>query len=429
VTDAGRLARWAALPVAAGALALAALAVAHGSRPLYDGSWLLLDDTGGLFLAVSAMVGLAGVLLSPAYLRGREGAHARGSEAWYYGVLFAFWLALLAVPLCANLALAWLIIDATTASSALLVAFSGRREALEAGWKYLILTALGLSLALLGIIVIGIAQALIHHHDLSALSFGALRRDADLLPHGTILAGFVLLIAGLAVKIGWAPVHNWLPDAHSEAPAPVSALLSAALLPTVTLVAWRVKDALAPALGARTAATVFIAFGVASILIAIPFLWRTMPWKRLLAYSTLEHMGIIAVGIGFGSRLALTGVAIHVAGHAFGKALGFYSAMPLGPDEQPTPGHPRPGLLARRRLPAIGMGISLGTLAGLPPSPLFVSELLIVLGGIATGHAAVSIVVAAALALGFLGLLHAMLEGVVGDDAPGRVLPAAEVAS
>ena len=123
------------------------------------------------------------------------------------------------------------------------------------------------------------------------------------------LVAYLLLLAGMAAKIGWAPVHNWLPDAHSEAPPPVSALLSAALLPAVLLVAWRSEQALAPVIGARTAETVLVAFGLASLAVAIPFLWRSLPWKRLLAYSSLEHMGVIALGIGFASPLALAGVA------------------------------------------------------------------------------------------------------------------------
>src|SRR5205823_4815772 len=129
-----------------------------------------------------------------------------------------------------------------------------------------------------------------------------------------------LLLAGLAAKIGWAPVHNWLPDAHSEAPAPVSALLSAALLPAVLLVAWRSSQALSPVVGASTARSVLVGFGLLSLAVAVPFLWQPMPWKRLLAYSSLEHMGVIALGIGFGTPLALAGVAIHIAAHAPAKA-------------------------------------------------------------------------------------------------------------
>ena len=226
----------------------------------------------------------------------------------------------------------------------------------------------------------------------------------------------MLLLAGLATKIGWAPVHNWLPDAHSEAPAPISALLSAALLPSVLLIAWRVKDILQPSVGQSATRGVFIAFGLASMIVAVPFLWRALPWKRLLAYSSLEHMGIIALGIGFGTPLAIAGVVLHVAGHALAKALGFYAALPLLRVEPKAATRPPRGVAGESPATATAMGVSLGALSGLPPSPLFLSELLILLGGIAAGEYVVSAIALIALALGFLGLLHALMEGVVGDS-------------
>ena len=209
-------------------------------------------------------------------------------------------------------------------------------------------------------------------------------------------------------------MHNWLPDAHSEAPPPVSALLSAALLPAVLLVAWRSEHALAPVIGARTAQDVLIAFGLVSLAVAVPFLWRPLAWKRLLAYSSLEHMGVIALGIGFATPLALAGVAIHIAGHAIAKALGFYAATPLLGHEPRAAGHMVTGIA--RTQPALGttIGVSLGTLAGLPPSPLFVSEVLIVAGGFQAGRPWAAAAAAVLLALGFLGLAHALLETTVG---------------
>src|SRR5439155_14755988 len=306
-----------------------------------------------------------------------------------YAALFLFWGALLAVPIAANLAVAWLLVEATTAASALLVAFTGRRDALEAGWKYLVLTTLGLSVSLLGIVVLALTLSGAGHGGLGALDWHALETSARALPHEATLVAFVLILAGLATKIGWAPVHNWLPDAHSEAPAPISALLSAALLPTVVLVAWRVKATLDVAVGGGTAGALFLAFGLASLIVAIPFLWRALPWKRLLAYSSLEHMGVIALGIGFGTPLAIAGVVIHVAGHGLAKALGFYAALPLLRSDPETARRAPKGVLGPSPRTAAAMGVSLAALGGLPPSPLFVSELLILLGGIAAGETAV----------------------------------------
>jgi hydrogenase-4 component F len=411
-----------ALITAALAAVLAVIALARGGGSALRGHWYLIDGASGLFLAVIAVVGVCSALVSPGFLRtsGRSWLRATGSREWYYAALFVFWSALLVVPIVGNLALAWLAVEATTATSSLLIAFSGRRNALEAGWKYLVLTTLGLSVALLGIMVLAIGQAGLDHHGLHALDWHALQSASRLLPHTPTVIAFVLLTAGLATKIGWAPVHNWLPDAHSEAPAPISALLSAALLPTVLLVAWRVKMGLSGAVGLGTTRALFIAFGLASIVVAVPFLWQSLAWKRLLAYSSLEHMGIVALGIGFGSPLAIAGVVLHVAGHALAKSLGFYAALPLLRSDPKASERAPAGMAARSPSTAGAMGISLVALSGLPPSPLFLSEVLILLGGIASHEIAVVAVAAIALALGFLGLLHALIEGVIGESAKPR---------
>jgi hydrogenase-4 component F len=408
--------------VTAAALTLAVTLLARGGDAPLRGRWYLVDGASGTFLAVIAIVGLCSTLVSPTYLRtsGRGWFSAKHSRTWYYAALNLFWAALLAVPIAGNLAVAWLLVEATTAASALLVAFSGSRDALEAGWKYLVLTTLGLSVALLGIVVVAIAQTHAGHHGLHALDWTALQHAAVSLAHGPVLVAFVLILAGLATKIGLAPVHNWLPDAHSEAPAPISALLSAALLPSVLLVAWRVKTVLQPVVGVGTTRAVFLAFGLASVLVAVPFLWRALPWKRLLAYSSLEHMGILTLGLGFGTPLAIAGVLVHVAGHALAKSLGFYAALPLLRADPDAAKRAPVAVAARSPTTAGAMGVSLVALAGLPPSPLFVSEVMILLGGIDAGELVVAAVAAVALALGFLGLLHALIEGVLGDPAAAK---------
>ena len=403
-----------AVPTAVLALSLAGLAVADAAHPV-TGRWIVIDAAGGLLLAVIAVTGLTSVLLSPAWLRGSSGSLVAGRrrDRVYYAVLLVFWAVLLAVPLAGNLGAAWLLVEATTAASAVLVGFSGRRHALEAGWKYLILTSLGLGVALLGIAILaaglpGGAGGLAWQQ---LATFGSGRPAA--------VSAYLLLLTGLAAKIGWAPVHNWLPDAHSEAPPPVSALLSGALLPAVLLIAWRSERALAPVIGLHPAQRVLIGFGLASLAVAVPFLSRPMPFKRLLAYSSLEHMGVIALGVGFGTPLALAGVAVHIAGHAAAKALGFHCATPLLAHEPRAASHPVTGI--GRTAPALGaaIGVSLGALSGLPPSPLFVSEVLILAGGFSSGRSWAAAAAAVLLALGFLGLAHAGIETVAGK-AHGR---------
>lgn len=396
-----RVALACSLPAAAAALTLAVLAL-HGSPSLHDG--IAVDAGGGLIIGVTAVVGLASVLVSPAYLGTIPERRART----YFALLYAFWAVLLAIPLAGSLGVAWLLVEGSTAPSALLVGFSGKARALEAGWKYLVLTSLGLGVALLGILILAASG----HGGADGLSWQAL--PADTAGRAAALAAYVLLLAGFAAKIGWAPVHNWLPDAHSEAPAPVSALLSAALLPAVLLVAWRTEHALAPVVGPGTARSVLIGFGLASLAFAVPFLWRSLAWKRLLAYSSLEHMGVIALGIGFGTPLALAGVALHIAAHAVAKALGFFAATPLLGHEPRAAAHGVTGIGRTDRRLGTAMGLSLGTLAGLPPSPLFFSELLILAGGFQAGRSWAAGAAAVLLALGFIGLIHSLIETTAG---------------
>lgn len=407
---AGATALAGALPTAALAAVLAVVAVKDAAHPVV-GSWIVVDAAGALLLAVVALVGLASVAASPAYLSGGHGSvvGARHRERAYFVVLLLFWALLLAIPLAGNLGGAWLLVEATTAASAMLVGFNGRAHALEAGWKYLILTSLGLGVALLGVAILA---AGVPAGGVDGLAWQRLAGFGS--GRSTAVTAYLLLLIGLAAKIGWAPVHNWLPDAHSEAPPPVSALLSAALLPTVLLVAWRSERALAPVIGVHAAQQVLVGFGLLSLAVAVPFLWRPMPFKRLLAYSSLEHLGVMALGVGFGTRLALAGVVVHVTGHAVAKALGFYAATPLLAHEPRAARHPVSGV--GRTAPVLGttMGLSLGALSGLPPSPLFVSEVLILAGGFTSGRPVAAGVAAALLALGFLGLVHTTIETVVG---------------
>jgi hydrogenase-4 component F len=415
----GAAARVGAIAGGCAALVLAAVALALPEQS-FVGNWLVVDAAGGLLVGVIGLVATASVLVSPAYLRATPTGLVRQSRRprAYYAILFGFWAVLVAVPLAGNLGAAWLLVEATTAASALLVGFSGRPRALEAGWKYLILTSLGLGIALLGIVLVGAGTP---GGGLDSLSWRALGGfDAGA---GAALVAYVMLLAGLAAKIGWAPVHNWLPDAHAEAPPPVSALLSAALLPAVLLVAWRCEQALAPVVGRSTAESVLVGFGLVSLAVAVPFLWQPIAWKRLLAYSSLEHIGVITLGIGFATPLALAGVAIHIAGHAVAKALGFYAATPLIAHEPRTSGHSAVGIgHSEPRLAAV-LGVSLGSLAGMPPSPLFVSEVLIIAGGFQAGRPWAAAIATLLLALGFLGLAHALLEAVAGKSRRGRHAP------
>ncbi len=413
---ADRLNIFSASVTAAVALAASALGVVQSGHGL-GGSWYLLDRGGASFLAVIAAIGWLSAVVSPTYLAGsgRSFFTARRAREWYYTGFHLFWAALLALALVKNLGVAWLLVEATTGASALLVAFSGSTNALEAGWKYLVLTTFGLAVALLGILILFVGLSP-HGGTLATLDWQSLAAHSAHLSDRTAVVSLILILVGLAAKIGLAPVHNWLPDAHSEAPPPVSALLSAALLPTVMLIAWRVALTLGATVSHHLARDLMLAFGLASLAIAVPFLWRRMAWKRLLAYSSLEHMGILALGVGFATPLAAIGVIVHVAGHGLAKSLAFYTALPLARHDPDSARRAPRGLSRQSPATAAAVGISLGALAGLPPSPLFFSELLILLGGVTAHETALVTIAAVLLALGFLGLAHALIETLAGDS-------------
>jgi len=409
------------LTSAAAALAAAVVALAQPASRLV-GTWVVLDPAAGVILATVAFVGVGALLVSPSYLRDHPTGLVRTRQGarLYYAALACFWALLVAVPLAGNLGAAWLVIEGTTAVSALLVGFTGSPRALEAGWKYLLLTSLGLGFSLLAIVILESDAKSASVASLSWHALGDVPRSQQL-----TLVAYLLLLVGFAAKVGWAPVHNWLPDAHSEAPPPISALLSGSLLPAVAIVAWRASDALAVPVGGTTTQSTLIAFGLLSLAVAVPFLWRALAWKRLLAYSSLEHMGVVAIGIGFGTPLALAGVIVHIGGHALAKALGFWTAGPLL-EHEPRAGE-RPARGVARTAPSLGgsMGISLGALAGLPPSPLFVSELMIVAGGFSAGRYWEASATTILLALGFLGLAQALVQILAGPVRSTRSAPIA----
>lgn len=401
------------------AMAAGISALSGPSTPAYVGG---LDRVGSLFWMVNATIGAISALVSAIYLKNSTHSLLRDGVRWYHLGFYLFWATLLAIPAVTNLGTSWLLIEASTGTSALLVAYSGTRRSLEAGWKYLILTTMGLTVAFAGIVLLDAGEAS-HVAGIASLDWATIHQLARHIPHGALEVADILIFSGMAAKVGWAPVHHWLPDAHSESPAPVSAMLSASLLPSVLLVIWRLQVVLGSNLSTLQH-WLFLGFGLASLAVSVPFLWRPLPVKRLLAYSSLEHMGIIALGIGFATPLALMGVLLHFVGHAFAKALGFYATLPATALQPRATTHPLSGMARLSPSVATGIGVSLASLAGIPPSPLFISELLIIAGGIEAHQIVIVIIFILLLALGFIGLMYQMLDALLaptrGDPRGGK---------
>ena len=326
---------------------------------------------------------------------------------------------MLAAPLMSNLALLWVAVEVTTVISALLVAIEGTDGAAEAAWKYILIASAGLSIALLGTIFMYYAgaQVLGPHY---SMAFAPLLQSASHLAVTPVRMAFVLAVLGFGTKVGLFPVHTWLPDAHSEAPTPVSALLSGSLLAVSFYAILRYYQVAVAALGPRFPRDVLLVFGVASLLLAALYVLDQRDYKRLLAYSSVEHMGILAIGVSFGAPIALAGVLLHVLAHAAAKGNAFMgSGVLLRKFGSKEIGSVHGGL---DLLPWSGPLFLAAILAlcAMPPFGIFRSEFEIVAGGLATSHNAPTVILVILVTVAFLGLTLAANRMLLSRPRPGR---------
>jgi hydrogenase-4 component F len=302
-----------------------------------------------------------------------------------------------------SLALLWIAVEVTTIISALLVAIEDTDHAAEAAWKYVLIASTGLGLALLATVLAYFAgsQVLGEHYN---LAIQPLIQAGAHLPHTPVRLAFLLALLGYGTKVGLFPVHTWLPDAHSEAPTPVSALLSGSLLAVSFYAILRFYQVAAATLGSGFPRDALLAFGVASLLLAALYVFGQRDIKRLLAYSSVEHMGILAIGVSFGAPVALAGVMLHVLAHAAAKGSAFMGAgvftVKFGSKEISAL---RGGLDA---LPWSGplFLLAVFALSAMPPSGIFRSEFQIVYGGLGSGNYAAAAVLVVLITVAFFGL-------------------------
>ena len=300
-----------------------------------------------------------------------------------YAVLINAFVASMALAvLAANLGVMWVAIEATTIATAFLVGHRRTATSLEATWKYVVICSMGIALAFLGTVLLYYASLHAGASEGALTIDGITARAAQLDPGVTRLAAGLLLL-GYGAKVGLAPFHTWLADAHSQAPAPVSALMSGVLLSVAASAILRVRHVLVTAVGPHFLRTGLISLGLATLLIAAALLVAQRDVKRMLAYSSLEHMGLVAVAAGVGTELAVAALLLHFLAHGLAKAVLFITSGHLQHAIGSTLIADVSGLLARSRLLGLGFAGGLVALLGLPPFALFASEL-----GIARGTAA-----------------------------------------
>ncbi len=383
--------RW-PVAAAAGTAAMGALDVVRAVR---HPAWA--SEYGALVLVLTTFA----LVMSPGYFKGAAAHHPwpAARERWYYGWLGAFAAALLALAAPWPLVDLWVAVEATTLSSVLLVALPPGAGPFEASWKYLTLAMLGGLLALGGILMLQSGAA------------------------SDIAVGALLMLVGFGTKAGLVPFHTWLPDAHAEAPAPVSGLLSGAELGGILIVAWRGLTLAQRLLHQHWPLMALLGLGLLSLLVGVALISRQHNLKRLLAYSSVEHMGVIAVGLAFGGP-ALLGAFLHVFTHGLAKSQAFYLSGSVQAHYGTVDTREIRGLAQELPWTATGLVVAIGALAGLPPLGPFWSEWLVIQGGLAEpGMAPWAALTAILLAGGFVALMYRLprlWQGRPSKAPPGR---------
>jgi hydrogenase-4 component F len=398
-----------AAPVVSVAVGVTCLALALALIPAaaagpVTASFLRVDAVSVIFALATAFLYATTAVYSVGYLHGerRRADFPRYSRLFWVGLNLFAW-AMLCAPLMDNLALLWIAVEITTVVSALLVALDGTRQGAEAAWKYVLIASAGLGIALLATIVLYYAGASVLGPSYD-LAFAPLVRAGPMLPHPAVQLAFVLAVVGFGTKVGLFPVHTWLPDAHSEAPTPVSAMLSGSLLAVSFYAVLRYYQIATAALGGSFPRGVLLVFGMLSLLLAALYLVEQNNLKRLLAYSSVEHMGILAIGIAFGAPLAYAGVLLHVLAHAAAKGNAFFGAGVLVRAYRTKDIRQMRGGFDHLPWTAPLYLLAILALSAMPPFGLFRSEFLIVAGGLSSARFAPAAAMVALVTLAFVGL-------------------------
>ncbi len=344
---------------------------------------LRADALAAFMVLVVAIVAVLAVWSSIGYLDLELVAgETNPAGARLYGVLLPLFVAAMLLALLAgNAAVTWVAIEGTTVATAFLVGHRRNRHSLEASWKYVIIGSVGISLAFLGTIVVSYAARAAGAGSADALNWSTLTAIGGRLDPGAARLAGGLLLLGYGTKVGLAPMHTWLPDAHSQAPAPVSALMSGVLLAVAFSVLLRFKIIIDAALGPDYMRGLLFALALLSLAVAASLMIGQRDAKRLLAYSSIEHMGVLAFAAAVGTRLAAAALLLHVIAHALGKTAAFLAVGELPHADGTTRIAELRGLLARR--PALGGCIAVAVIAllGFPPFGLFASEIALARAG------------------------------------------------
>jgi hydrogenase-4 component F len=362
-------------------------------------NWIEVDSFGALILVLVAAVGFLACLYSLGYMP--RTTQDPSILHHYYGNFNLFIFSMVAVPVVVSPSLEWLAVEFTTLLSVLLVGFENNAEALEAAWKYAILTLTGAAIALFGFLLLFWAM---QKGGGSSYTWTGLAAVGSKMPPEVLKTAYLMILVGFGAKVGLVPLHTWLPDAHSQAPTPVCALLSGVETTAVLYVILRLMPIMHPALGGVVDEWSLI-FGLLSVGVAAFLLIQVHDYKRLFAYSTVEHMGIILTAAGIGGAAAHYGAVYQILAHAVTKSFCFFAAgavlLVMGKRDIASV----EGLM--RRSPLAGSALLIGALAiaGAPPFVVFLGEFSILKAGISEGRYVTVGLLAFFLVVAFFGIL------------------------
>ena len=398
-----------------------------GTIPSAFGDALRVDGLSALVLVLSGFVGLLSAAYGVGYLRRNE---ARGivtprMRREFDVLIPAYVFAMLLVAVSNNLGILWIAVELTTLASVFLVAFHNRDTSLEAAWKFLMLGSLGLGFALLGTVLLFASAQGQLGEELAALDWTRFMEIAPELHPFTLRLGVVFALIGYGTKAGLAPMHTWKPDAYREAPSPAGVLMAVGMLNGALYCLLRVHLISQAALGPSFSGGLLLALGLLSVLIAVPFILIQWDLKRLLAYSSIEHIGIMAVGIGLGGEAAVFGALLHMTYHTFAKPVAFFSAGTLAQLHQSSDLQGiGAGTISRAPIASSLLLLAALFVTGSPPFSLFFSEMTILRAGFLGSHVAATAIFLGALVVLFCGFAYQIGRLVLGTRPAEGVMPA-----
>ncbi|PIU41637.1 MAG: hydrogenase [Candidatus Omnitrophica bacterium CG07_land_8_20_14_0_80_42_15] len=369
-------------------------------------SFIYFDALSAFFIFVISVIAFAAALYSISYIKKDidSGVISERKAKIYYILFNLFCFSMLLVPAVNNLGMLWVAIEMTTLISAFLVGFYNNKESIEAAWKYIIICSVGIIFALLGTILFSYAFSLLG--DVKSLNWSDMVANAGRMDKNILKIAFIFILVGYGTKAGLAPMHTWLPDAHSQAVAPISALLSGVLLKTAIYAILRFGIITIKGVGFAYFGNLMVLLGIISLAISCGFILVQKDLKRLLAYHSIEHIGIISIGFGIGGILGVGGALLHVFNHAVTKALMFFGAGNVVNKYRTHNMHVIRGVIGT--MPFTGFMLLMGAfaLAGMPPFSIFISEILIICAVFLKGYYLVTFLLLGFIAIIFGAVVH-----------------------